>query len=136
MDKTGTVTKGVFKIKDIVIKGNYSEADFMQLLMAIEAKSTHPIAKAIMEYSTNNNLSEAKNIHEIAGKGLKGEVNGKTVIVGNKKLMEQFNITAPSETDNIVESIVIVGIDGGFAGYVTIADELKEDAKELSLIHI
>lgn len=129
MDKTGTVTKGVFKIKNIVVKSNHSEDEFMRLLMAIEAKSTHPIAKAIMEYAKDSQQLEATNIKEIAGKGLKGEVNGKTVIVGNKKLMEQFDITAPSETDNVVESMVMVGIDGQFAGYVTIADELKEDAK-------
>ena len=130
MDKTGTVTKGVFKIKDIVLKGEYSEAEFMKLLMAIEAKSTHPIAKAIMEYNTASDLPEATNIQEIAGKGLQGKVAGKTMIVGNKKLMEQFNISVPTETENIVESIVMVGIDNSFAGYVTIADELKADAKD------
>ncbi len=130
MDKTGTVTKGVFKIKAIELTGNFSENEFMQLLMAVEAKSTHPIAKAIMEYSTDTNLIEATDIQEIAGKGLKGRVVEKTVLAGNKKLMEQFNISVPTETDSIVESIVMVSIDGQFAGYVTIADELKEDAKE------
>lgn len=130
MDKTGTVTKGVFKIKDIVVKGDFSEAEFMKLLMAMEAKSTHPIAKAILEYNSESDLPEAINIQEIAGKGLRGEVAGKTMVVGNKKLMEQFNIPVPTETDNIVESIVMVGIDGTFAGYVTIADELKTDAKD------
>lgn len=130
MDKTGTVTKGVFKIQDIVLSGNDSESNFMKLLMAVEAKSTHPIAKAIMEYSDDEKLPEAYNIQEIAGKGLKGKVDGKTILCGNKKLMEQFNIDVPAETDSIVESIVMVGIDGVFAGYVTIADELKEDAKE------
>ncbi len=130
MDKTGTVTKGVFKIKDIVVKGNFSEAEFMKLLMAMEAKSTHPIAKAILEYNSENDLPEAVNIQEIAGKGLHGEVADKTMVVGNKKLMEQFNIPVPTETDNIVESIVMVGVDGTFAGYVTIADELKTDAKD------
>jgi Cd2+/Zn2+-exporting ATPase len=130
MDKTGTVTKGVFKIKDIVVKGKYSEDEFMRLLMALEAKSTHPIAKAIMEYAEEPQQLAATNIQEIAGKGLKGEVMGKTLVVGNKKLMEQFNITAPAATDSIVESIVMVGIDGQFAGYVTIADELKADAKD------
>ena len=130
MDKTGTVTKGVFKIKDIEVKGNYSEAEFMQILMAIEAKSTHPIAKAIMEYSEGNQLPEATDIEEIAGKGIKGSVIGRIIIVGNKKLMEQFSITVPNETDNIVDTIVMVAIDGQFAGYVTIADELKEDAKQ------
>ena len=130
MDKTGTVTKGVFKIKDIVVKGNFSEAEFMKLLMAMEAKSTHPIAKAILEYNSENDLPEAVNIQEIAGKGLHGEVADKTMVVGNKKLIEQFNIPVPTETDNIVESIVMVGVDGTFAGYVTIADELKTDAKD------
>jgi Cd2+/Zn2+-exporting ATPase len=129
MDKTGTVTKGVFKIKDIEIRGDFSEAEFMKLLMAVETKSTHPIAKAIMEYSTDNNLPEATDIQEIAGKGLKGTVDGKIILVGNKKLMEQFGVSVPSETDDIVESIVMVGIGEKFAGYVTIADELKEDAK-------
>ena len=130
MDKTGTVTKGVFKIKDIVLTSSIDESEFMKLLMAIEAKSTHPIAKAILEYSQNQTLPEATNIQEVAGKGLKGEVAGKSLLVGNKKLMEQFNISVPTETDDIVESIVMVGVDGQFAGYVTIADELKEDAKQ------
>ena len=130
MDKTGTVTKGVFKIKDIVLTNSTNENEFMKLLMAVEAKSTHPIAKAIMEYSENRELPEATDIQEIAGKGLKGTAAGKSLLVGNKKLMEQFNIAVPTETDSIVESIVMVGIDGQFAGYVTIADELKEDAKQ------
>lgn len=130
MDKTGTVTKGVFKIKDIVLTGNFKESEFMKLLMAVEVKSTHPIAKAIMEYSADEQLPEATNIQEIAGKGLKGEVNGKTILVGNKKLMKQFNVNVPKDTENIVESIVMVGVDGQFVGHVTIADELKEDAKD------
>ena len=130
MDKTGTVTKGVFKIKDIVLTSSIEEVEFMNVLMAIEAKSTHPIAKAILEYSHNQTLSEATDIQEIAGKGLKGEVAGKSILVGNKKLMHQFDISVPTETDDIVESIVMVAIEGSFAGYVTIADELKEDAKD------
>ncbi len=130
LDKTGTVTKGVFRIKHIVLTGSNDESEFMRLLMAIEAKSTHPIAKAILEYPQNQKLPEATNIQEIAGKGLKGEIAGKSILVGNKKLMEQFNISVPTATDEIVESIVMVGIDDQFAGYVTIADELKKDAKQ------
>lgn len=130
MDKTGTVTKGVFKIKDIEVFGNYSKEDFMTFLLSIESKSTHPIAKAIMEYPVTGSIPEASEIKEIAGKGLQGIVNGSKVIAGNKKLMTQFNIPTPQEIDSIVESIVLVGIDDQFAGYVTIADEMKEDAKE------
>ncbi len=129
MDKTGTVTKGVFKIKEVKAIG-WEESDFMKYLMAIEEQSTHPIAKAIMEYKEDGEDFEAKDVSEIAGKGLKGIVNGKTILVGNKALMLANNIDVPTETDSIVESIVLVAIDNKFAGYVVIADELKEDAKE------
>ncbi|WP_072403506.1 heavy metal translocating P-type ATPase [Flaviramulus basaltis] len=131
MDKTGTVTKGVFKIKNVVVNnGSLSEAEMMKYLMAMEEQSTHPIAKAIMEYKVDGEDFQATEVTEVAGKGLKGTVNGTTVLVGNKALMTSNNITVPTETDDIVESIVMVSIENTFAGYVTIADELKEDAHE------
>jgi len=131
MDKTGTVTKGVFKIKNVVVSdGAFSEAEMMKYLMAMEEQSTHPIAKAIMEYKADDEDFQASNVTEIAGKGLKGTVNSKTVLVGNKPLMTSNNIEVPSETDNIIESIVMISIEGKFAGYVIIADELKDDAHE------
>ena len=130
MDKTGTVTKGVFKIKDVVNNDAFPEAEFMKYLMAMEEQSTHPIAQAILEYKVEGADFEASEVSEVAGKGLKGTVNGKTVLVGNEALMTSNNISVPKETESIVESIVIVAIDGQFAGYVTIADELKEDAQE------
>jgi Cd2+/Zn2+-exporting ATPase len=129
MDKTGTVTKGVFKIKEIKAIG-WKEPEFMKYLMAMEEQSTHPIAKAIMDYKADGEDFQASEVSEVAGKGLKGTVNGKTVLVGNKPLMISNNIEVPSETDNIVESIVMVSIEGKFAGYVIIADELKDDAHE------
>ncbi len=130
MDKTGTVTKGVFKIKEVVNSSAFAETEFMQYLMAMEEQSTHPIAKAILEYKAEGADFEAIDVSEVAGKGLKGTVNGKTVLVGNKALMTSNKIEVPSATDNIVESIVMVAIDGKFAGYVTIADELKGDAHQ------
>ncbi|RCW89745.1 heavy metal translocating P-type ATPase [Winogradskyella arenosi] len=129
MDKTGTVTKGVFKIKEIKAIG-WEETEFMKYLMEMEEQSTHPIAKAILEYKADGVDFEATEVSEIAGKGLKGIVNDKTVLVGNKALMTSNNIDIPSETESIVESIVLVAIDGKFAGYVVIADELKDDAKD------
>ena len=129
MDKTGTVTKGVFKIKKIKSIG-WEESEFMKYLMTMEEQSTHPIAKAIMEYKENGDDFEANDVSEIAGKGLKGIVNGKTVLVGNKALMTANNIETVREIESIVESIVLVAIDAKFAGYVVIADELKEDASE------
>ncbi|MFD0863977.1 heavy metal translocating P-type ATPase [Sungkyunkwania multivorans] len=129
MDKTGTVTKGVFKIKEIKSIG-WEESEFMKYLMAMEEQSTHPIAKAILEYKDEGADYKASEVSEIAGKGLKGIVNGKTVLVGNKALMTANKINALEETETIVESIVLVSIDNTFAGYVVIADELKDDAKE------
>ncbi len=127
MDKTGTVTKGVFKIKEIRAY-NMDETRMMSYVLAMEAQSTHPIAQAIMEYNLQADALEAFEVTELAGKGLKGKVAGETVLVGNKALMSSHQITVPQETDDIVESIVLVAIGGTLAGYITIADELKEDA--------
>lgn len=129
MDKTGTVTKGVFKIAEIKTFG-WEEKEFMKYLLAMEKQSTHPIAQAIMEYKENGDVFEAQDVTEIAGKGLKGTVNGKVVLVGNKALLIANNMAVPKQTDAIVESIVLVAIDSKFAGYVVIADELKDDARE------
>ncbi|ASV32397.1 MULTISPECIES: heavy metal translocating P-type ATPase [Maribacter] len=128
MDKTGTVTKGVFKIKEVINTSAFAEVEFMKYLMAMEEQSTHPIAKAILEYKADGTDFKASEVSEVAGKGLKGTVNHKQVLVGNKALMTSNSVDIPPETDVIVESIVMVAIDGKFAGYVTIADELKEDA--------
>jgi Cd2+/Zn2+-exporting ATPase len=130
MDKTGTVTKGVFKIKEVVNDSAFAKAEFMQYLMAMEEQSTHPIAKAILEYKAEGEDFVATEVSEIAGKGLRGIVNGKNVLVGNKALMIANKIEVPTETETIVESIVLIAIDNRFAGYVVIADELKNDAKE------
>lgn len=129
MDKTGTVTKGVFKIKDIKAMG-WEEPELMKYLVAMEKQSTHPIAKAIMEYKTTGDDFKATKVSEVAGKGLKGIVNRKTVLVGNSALMTSNNIQVPTETEGIVASIVMISIEGKFAGYVTIADELKADAHQ------
>lgn len=132
MDKTGTLTEGVLKIQKIKSYG-YSEEEFMEYLMAIEVHSTHPIAAAILQYS--GPTFKAANIEEIAGRGLKGEVEGKTVLAGNKALMEMHQISMPDEIEDIIETIVLTAIDGKFAGYVTISDELKEDA-HLAIKHL
>jgi len=128
MDKTGTVTKGVFSIKDIVTKNGYKEKEFMERLLALESQSTHPIAKAIMQYGNTNLVP--KNVEEIPGKGLMGDVNGSNIIVGNAKLLSSNKVEVPSDINNIVDTIVLMAVDGKFAGYVTLADQLKDDAQE------
>lgn len=129
LDKTGTLTKGVFKIKEIHTSAYISEKELMQTLMALEKKSNHPIALAIMQHTPEANLPEAIDVREIAGRGLTGNINGKNTLAGNIKLMEEHHIDIPSSVKNMVESTIIVSIDKKYMGHITIADELKADAK-------
>lgn len=126
MDKTGTLTEGVFKVQEI--NSELEQNEFLNYLSAIESNSTHPIAKAIVEFHPSKFKTE--NVEEISGHGLKGFVNGKEILAGNGKLLQKFNIPYNSEIDKIVESIVLLAIDGKYAGYVTIADEIKQDSKQ------
>lgn len=129
MDKTGTLTKGVFKVHNIKAVG-ITKTELMTYLKAMEAQSTHPIARAIMQHKTGESDATATHVTEIAGKGLKGKVCDKSVMVGNKALMDFYQIEIPSEIDQIVESLVLIAINDDYSGYVTIADEIKEDTHE------
>ena len=130
MDKTGTLTKGVFKVQDIVTK-DFDKDELVKLTAAIESQSTHPIAKAVTGYAgAKNEAVKVENVEEISGHGLKGTVDGKTVIAGNVKLLKKFNIDYPKEIETVVGTIVVVAVNDKYAGYITIADEIKEDAKQ------
>ena len=130
MDKTGTLTKGVFKVQEVVTK-DIEKDELIKLTTAIESNSTHPIAKAVVEYvgdAAKN--AKAENVEEISGHGLKGTVEGKNILVGNVKLLKKFNIEYPSEIETLVDTIVVVAVNDKYAGYIKIADEIKEDAKQ------
>lgn len=127
LDKTGTLTKGVFKIREIH-PYNIREEMMMAFLQALESQSTHPIARAIQEYKGEMETIKATEVMEISGKGLMGKIGDQQAFAGNKALMEHFHITVPSDVDTIVETVVILAVDGQYKGYVTLADELKEDA--------
>jgi Cd2+/Zn2+-exporting ATPase len=128
MDKTGTLTEGVFKVQEIKTNG-FEQADFLNTVAALESKSTHPIASAIVQYAGQSYQQKTvSETEEISGHGLKGKVDGQEVLAGNGKLMHKFNITYDPQIDVIVDTIVLVAIDGKFAGYITIADQIKEDA--------
>ncbi|AEI48066.1 heavy metal translocating P-type ATPase [Runella slithyformis] len=129
-DKTGTLTKGVFKVQEV--KTSLPESEFIQLTAALENSSTHPIAKAIVEYADAPTDTIKKptveQAEEIAGKGLKGIIDGKIILCGNLKLLRQFHIAYPVELDNSVDTLVAVAISNQYVGHLTIADEIKEDA--------
>lgn len=141
MDKTGTLTEGVFKVQEIVTK-DIEELYLVKLAAAIESQSTHPIGIAIVQHAGTEKgkaLSIAE-VEEISGHGLKGKIDGKEVLAGNTKLMKKFKIEYPAEIDSIVYTIVVVAVDKKYKGHITIADKIKEDAaqaiKELHALNI
>lgn len=129
MDKTGTLTKGVFNVRDIV-PAEGGDSSFTALAAALESNSNHPVAKAVTEYARQNGIDipETKNVEEIAGHGVSGTAGGKAVLAGNAKLLDKYGIAYPAEVRSIPETTVLVAADGKYAGYITIADEVKEDA--------
>ncbi len=131
MDKTGTMTKGVFKVQEVNIQPQFNKDEMLQMVNALESKSSHPVATAIHEYAGEINHSLTLNdVEEIAGHGLKATVNSKEFLVGNFKLMDKFNISYDIDPSTIVYTLIAIGYDKKFAGYITIADELKEDAAD------
>ncbi|TXI33164.1 MAG: cadmium-translocating P-type ATPase, partial [Niabella sp.] len=129
MDKTGTLTKGVFKVQEVNIDPLLNKDEILQMVNALESKSTHPVATAIHEYVGEVNHGIAlTNVEEIAGHGLKATINGKELLAGNLKLLDKFKIEHQIDQSEIVNTLIAIAYDGKFAGYITIADELKEDA--------
>ena len=128
MDKTGTLTKGVFKVQDVVAN-NIDKEELLMMASALERNSTHPIAIAVTEYA-GSDASEIsiRDVEEIPGHGLRGFVNDKEVLAGNLKLMKKFGIKYPQELAQIAYTNVIISIKREYSGYITIADEIKEDS--------
>lgn len=140
MDKTGTLTKGVFKVQQIVAIG-IDEKELLKLTAAIESKSTHPIALAIVQHAGNViDKVSIENVEEISGHGLKGKIEGKEVLAGNLKLLKKFKIEYDGTIETIVDTIVVIAVNNKYTGYITIADEIKEDAvqavKDMHLLNI
>lgn len=140
MDKTGTLTKGVFKVQQIVPAG-MDEKDLVRLTAALEKNSTHPVAKAVVDYAGDAiGNTTASNVEEISGHGLKGTIEGNEILAGNLKLMKKYNIPYPAEVDKLVDTVVVTAVNHQYAGYITIADEIKEDAataiKEMHKLNI
>lgn len=130
MDKTGTLTKGVFKVQEVITTG-IEKNNLVRLTAALEQNSTHPVGKAVIEYAGDlDKDTKTTDVEEIAGHGLKGKIEGKEVLAGNLKLLKKFGIPFPPEVETVVDTIVVVAIDNKYAGYITIADEIKEDAEQ------
>ncbi|MBL0326092.1 MAG: cadmium-translocating P-type ATPase [Cytophagaceae bacterium] len=130
MDKTGTMTEGVFKVQEVILKPEFNKDEILQIVNALESQSTHPVATAIHNYvgQVDSNISLVS-VEEISGHGLKAIVNGKELLVGNFKLMDKFNIAYDIDPSTIVYTLIAIAYDKIFIGYLTIADSIKEDAQ-------
>ena len=129
LDKTGTITKGVFNVQHVVARGMPADK-WLPLLQAIERESNHPIGRAIVEYVGRNEVNwTVQNLEEIKGHGLKAIVGDIEILAGNAKLMRMFQVPVDEEMDQIKDTVVIVAVNRVLAGYVVIADEIKDDAE-------
>lgn len=128
LDKTGTLTKGVFKVQN-VFSTKLPQEELVTIAAALEKNSTHPVARAIVNFDSNKNAEiKVSDVEEIAGMGLKGIINQKTVLAGNLKLLEKYNVQYPGELKDEADTIVAIAINNIYEGYFVIADEIKEDA--------
>ena len=128
MDKTGTLTHGVFKVQKVVAIST-SEKELVSLTAALERHSTHPAGKAIVDFASSpGHAITVTGVEEFAGRGLTGIVNGKKIAAGNTGLFQHLNISFPQTLNEEAGTIILVAIDDAYAGYFLIADAIKDDA--------
>ncbi len=131
-DKTGTLTTGNFRVCRIETAGIYSEAEVLKYIASAESKSSHPMAKAVVEYAKQQQatLYPVGAVTEIAGYGLEAYIGGKQILAGNYRLMDKYGIAYPEGLHEMPESLILCACNGIYAGVVVMEDELKDDAVE------
>ncbi|MDF5737725.1 MULTISPECIES: heavy metal translocating P-type ATPase [unclassified Nostoc] len=127
-DKTGTLTKGVFKVAKIVPLNGWNEQELLQLAAKVESHSNHPIAQSIRKaYGRKIDEFEVRDYEEIAGYGIRAKVENRVVIAGSARLLHREEIT--HDNCQLEGTVIHLAVDNIYAGYIVIADELKEDAR-------
>ncbi len=131
MDKTGTLTKGIFRVQDVVIADRFDRSTILRWVNALESHSTHPVATAIRDYvgAVDESVPLA-HVEEIGGLGMIAQVQEKQLLVGSYKLLDRFGITYDTDPNAFVETVVAVAYDDRFAGHLIVADEIKVDARD------
>lgn len=129
LDKTGTLTEGVFKVQEVVFDTAFDKNEILKMVNALESQSSHPIATAIHDWVGKvDSTVELVNVEEIPGHGLRAFVKEKELVVGNFKLLEKFRIQHNVAHDSLVYTLIAIAYDTQFVGYITIADVIKADA--------
>jgi len=128
-DKTGTLTKGVFQVTQIVPSDGWREETLLALAAEAESQSNHPVAQSIQAaYAGPVDPTRVQAYEEIPGHGIRAQVGNQIVLAGNDRLLHRENI--PHPRCEIEGTVVHLGVDHRYAGYIVIADELKEDAAQ------
>jgi len=131
LDKTGTLTKGIFSVTSITALQGYNKEEVLRLAALAEMHSNHPIALSIKRAYTQPLEAIVREYEELAGYGVKSTIDGKTVLAGNDKLLKEQNIV--HEVIDTPDTVVYIVVDGVHVGYLTIADEPKADSKQAIL---
>ena len=127
-DKTGTLTKGVFNVTAIHPE-EYSESGLLEMAALAESYSDHPISRSLKEaWGQELDASRVGEVEELSGRGVRAQVDGKTVCAGNDKLMEDIGVKW--HPCHHVGTTVHVAVEGKYTGHIVISDEVKPDAKE------
>ena len=165
MDKTGTITTGKMKVQEFVLISNSKATEnneiqsknerftnkekILQYAYSLEVNSNHPISNAIVEYAKENKADklEVENQKEIAGCGIYGKIEGKEVVIGNKKMLDKYKITVDSEIENLKqnyedsnenvkqknaapENAILIAVDNKLVAYITLSEKIREGFKE------
>lgn len=132
MDKTGTITKGNFVVQKIIPAGTWTAQDLLQVAASLEQVSTHPLAVSIVTAAKENDLTlaPASFVEEAAGKGIKAQIQGKTVLCGNEKFLQAAGVVVPELGQAAAGTQVLLAVAGVFAGCILVADTVKDDAAE------
>ena len=130
LDKTGTITTGKMKVEELkVLDKTLNKEKMLQYAYSLESNSNHPVSTAIIEFASEFNLKklEVENQKEIAGCGIYGEMEEKQVIIGNKKMLDKYQI----EVDNkIPENAILIAVNNKISAYITLNERIREGVKE------
>ena len=165
LDKTGTITTGKMKVQEFVLIKNSKATEnneiqskgekitnkekILQYAYSLEANSNHPISNAIIEYAKENKTDklEVEGQKEIAGCGIYGKIEGKEVVVGNKKMLDKYKISVDSEIENlkqnhensnengkqknaVPENAILIAVENDLVAYITLSEKIREGFKE------
>lgn len=131
-DKTGTLTNARFDVKEVHAAEPYDEIELVSMIAAAEKSSNHPIAKAIMDYTVSRGIKvgESTAVKEMAGYGLSANIASQEILVGGLRLLQMNRISYPASLDCIPETVVACAAGGKYAGYILLADDMKDDAAD------